>query len=126
VSDDAHGGGSALVLVGTLLVAQLVVPLLLFAWGRTVARRRAGERQWRWVSRLPLVTLAISALGYVVPLLGIVGSTRVADTASRAGMLARAIASGMNVGAVTLALSLVVWVGSSIALAYGAFGGPPR
>jgi hypothetical protein len=117
----------ALLVAGLLAVAQFVVPLALYAWARSVARRHGNAARWRWARRLPLIALAIVGASYGVPLaLFVAWFPRyvATDAATRATWLARAIATSMNVGAVALSGAALLCFVSAALLAYGRMRAP--
>lgn len=107
------------------IVLPLLVPSLLSAWAKKVARGRSEA--WRRAAWLPWIGLAISLLGFAVGMATLaysfatIGSV---DAASRATALARGISMGMNVSALGMALALLSY-GASFALSLYATLRPP-
>lgn len=122
----AEGG-----IIGTVAaaaVAHLLVALVLFRWGRWVARRHESAT-WRWAAWMPIVGVLLLVVGIVlstVMLIGSFGAVAHADAANKAQVLALHISEAMNVTAVFLLPSALLYAASLVAFTVGSLLRPRK
>lgn len=110
-------------IVGALLgfLFNIAVPLGLFVWGRSVARKRGGRR-WRLASYLPLVAALAPMVGVFFTVLALIhtfGAVASADPSTKARLLAEGIATAMWSTAIGTGVAVVVYIASVVTFAIG-------
>lgn len=103
------------------LLMNLVFPLVLFAWGRSVAKRRGG-RSWRLASYMPLIAVISSMLGFLLTVFGLIrsfGAVASVDPSQKAAQLSAGIAMAMWATAIGLGISVVLYIASIVTFAIG-------
>jgi hypothetical protein len=110
-------------LVGAVIgfLFNIAVPFGLFAWGRSVAKRRGG-RGWRLASYLPLVAALASMVGVFLTVLGLIqafGAVAQIDPSSKARVLSEGIATAMWSTAIGMGLSIALYIASVVTFAAG-------
>lgn len=114
--------------IATAAVAHLLVALVLFRWGRWVARRHESAT-WRRAAWMPIVAVLLLIVGVVVStlmLIGSFGAVAHADEANKAQVLAQHISEAMNVTAVFLLPSALIYAASLVAFTVGSLLRPHR
>lgn len=117
-------------LVAPLLLAmifQALVSVGLYAWGRWVARRQGRGRWWRLSCWLPLVGLALAAVGVALVSVYLVqgfGDLANVHPAEKAVVLARTISEAMNCTAFFASLSWVFYLGGVVVFTIGSVRRP--
>ena len=115
-------------LLGALLgfLFNIAVPIALFVWGRSVARKRAG-RAWRLASYMPLAAAIAPMVGVFFTVLGLIhafGAVATADPSSKARVLSEGIATAMWSTAIGLGVAIVFYVASVVTFAVGELQAP--
>jgi hypothetical protein len=106
------------------LAIHAAIAFGLHQWAKAVARRR-GDAFWRRAAWVPLVALTFVFLGTVITAVIFVrtfGAVATGDPALKAIALARGISEAMNVAALTICLSMVLYLGSAILSLVGWLG----
>lgn len=112
--------------VATAAVVHLLVALMLFRWGRWVACRH-GSTTWRRAAWMPIVAVLLFVVGVVVStvmLIGSFGAVAHADAANKAQVLSQHISEAMNVTAVFLLPSALIYAVSLVAFTVGSLRRP--
>ena len=111
--------------------AELVPFLLvvgLWLWGRSVAKRHPG-RGWQLASWLPFVGLVVQHVGLFFTVIGLVQAFDAVGSVSpesRALALSNGINSAMWATALGMGISVLLYVGCTIAFAIGTLRPPTR
>jgi MotA/TolQ/ExbB proton channel family len=103
------------------LLMNLIFPLLLFAWGRSVANKRMG-RGWRLASYMPLIAVISSMLGFLLTVLGLLrafSAVANVDPSEKASHLAAGISMAMWATAIGMGISVLLYVASIVTFAIG-------
>lgn len=126
---NAGAGESAVIASVAMAIAfHVVCALVLFAWGRWVARRR-GTAGWRRAAWMPIGALVTAAVGIVVSVFGLLrafGAVASVDAADKARVLAQAISESMNAAVFFAIPSALLYVASLLAFAIGSLASPPQ
>lgn len=107
--------------VAAAAVLQLLAALVLFAWGRWVARRR-GSAGWRRAAWMPIAAMVLSIVSVVVSTVMLVGAFDTVanvDAANKARVLAQHISETMNVMAFFALPSALLYAASFVSFAVG-------
>lgn len=108
--------------------AHLLVAVVLFGWGRWVASRH-GSAAWRRAAWMPMVAVLLFIVGVIastVMLIGSFGAVAQVDAANKAQVLAQHISEAMNVTAVFVLPSALIFAASCIAFTVGSILRPHR
>lgn len=107
--------------VAAAAVLQFLAALVLFAWGRWVARCR-GSAGWRRAAWMPVAALVLSIVGVVVStamLVGAFDTVADVDAANKSRVLAQHISEAMNVTAFFTLPSALLYAASFVSFAVG-------
>lgn len=110
-------------LLGALLgfLFNIALPLGLFVWGRSVARKLGG-RAWRQASYLPLGAAIAPMIGVFFTVLGLIhafDAAATADPSTKAHVLSTGIATAMWSTAIGTGGGIVIYIASIVTFAVG-------
>jgi hypothetical protein len=109
------------------IVVELVVTLVLAAWGRWVAKRHEGARVYRYAAWGPWISLALRAVGTIVTVVLLVrafGATTSAPPDRRAIELADSISDAMLAVLIFAIPGYVLLLASSVVFVVGSLRRP--